>query len=1200
MAESHYYDNDTFIPILKDISGNSSIMYLYDPSYTPLAAASADYHTNTDLSYVLFHNQIFSISDEIVTRGVGKITEASYLKFDGVDEFRLPQFKNYSFDISGIPFLGNYSEQEGIEVFDLFTYKKYEYYKAVPKDQNGTIYYLTKQDDNTYFTYDENRNIEIQIIYENDEWVLYNNSVLADPITLYNPPETLYKYYTRIENYVYPDSSGNVNNIVTNRGDSEGNPKQITNEIRIITISVTTFTYTEGLLTTTQDTTLTSTSYTADISTLKTITIGTSVKAIAADTFKSSTNLTSITFEQVSTLTTIGNNAFQSSGLTGTLILPGSLKTIGENAFQLCSKLTTIDFELDSLVDNGGAGTIGSNAFVDSGVTTFNARQTTIAANSWSTSPQTIGGKSIIINNLSPHTLYSYNDSTTSSTNVTTLGSSNNNTILTTAAIGPQVTIMSDDVFKDSTTLTSITFDSDIQLSTISTNAFHTSGLTGAITLPTSLTTIGSSAFYSCTNITSVNFDELVLLTTIGVSAFEGSSSLNGTFPLPGTLISLGASAFKLCSSMTSITFHSDIQLSTISDSTFQSSGLTGAITLPTSLTTIGSSAFHSCSNMTSVNFDGLVLLTTIGVSAFEGCSGLTGAITLPISLTTIGVKSFHSCTSITSITFESGSLTSGGSIGNDAFTTCTSLTTINAYQNTIDAMNWTPGASQSFYGITVTIHNLSVVTEPTTFTLVDNSIITSSETIISGSSYTNNTNIKQVSIGESVESIADQAFLGKTNLETLFFNVNNISFITIGSEAFKSSGLVGPISLPTTLTTIGSSAFHSCTNMTSVNFNELALLTTISNSAFHSSGLNGDITLPSSLMTIEDNAFDSCTAITSITFGSGSLTSGGSIGDYAFANCTSLTTIYAHQNTIDAMNWTPGASQSFYDINVTIINLSTTVFTYTDNSTSTTEETILTYNNSYDNTKILLKINIGPSVIQIGASTLESYQEAFFSDNNNIGLTGSLTSLTFSPNSKLETIDSSAFYNCTNLSGNLTIPKSVGIIGAGAFKNCGNMNLKFESGSQLSKINNNTFNGTGFSGIITIPKSVTELGPSCFFYSVGDYSIKFEAGSLLTTIADYAFYDKNGSNGLRHITLPPSLITIGKQAFQDCDVMTSITFEKGSLTGIGASIATNIFNYCDKLTHIYAYNNTILAMNWTAGQQQSIGGISVTVESLS
>ena len=1195
MAKSHYYDNDTFTPNLKDISGNSSIMYLYDPSYTPLAGASADYHKNTDLSYVLFHNQIFSISDEIVTRGVGKITDASYGVNDGYDELGMLQSKNYYFDISGMPFLGNYSVQEQTAVFDLFTYNKHdEYYKAVPIDSHGTTYYLDKHEDTTYSTYDEGLGM-IEIKYENNEWVLYIN-FQVDPLTKYNQPETLYKYYTRINSYNYPsDSSGNVNNIVVNRGYSGENPKQITDEIRIITISVTTFTYTEGLLTTTQDTTLTSTSYTADISKHKTITIGTSVIAIAADAFKSSTNLTSITFEQVSTLTTIGNSAFQSSGLTGTLILPGSLKTIGENAFQLCSKLTTIDFELDSLVDNGGAGTIGSNAFVDSGVTTFNARQTTIAANSWSTSPQTIGGKSIIINNLSPHTLYSYNDSTTSSTNVTTLGSSNNNTILTTAAIGPQVTIMSDDVFKDSTTLTSITFDSDIQLSTISTNAFHTSGLTGAITLPTSLTTIGSSAFQLCANITSVNFDGLVLLTTIGVSAFEGCSSLNGTFPLPDSLTSLGASAFKSCSSMTSITFHSDIQLSTISDSTFQSSGLTGAITLPTSLTTIGSSAFHSCSNMTSVNFNELGLLTTIGVSAFEGCSGLNGAITLPASLITIGSSAFHSCTNMTSITFGSGSLTSGGSIGNDAFTNCTSLTTINAYQNTIDAMNWTPGASQSFYGITVTIHNLSVVTEPTTFTLVDNSIITSSERIITASSYTDNTNIKQVSIGESVESIASQAFLGKTNLETLFFNVNNISFITIGSEAFKSSGLVGPISLPTTLTTIGSSAFHFCSNMTSVNFNELALLTTITSSAFHSSGLNGDITLPASLITIGSSAFHSCTNMTSITFGSGSLTSDGSIGNDAFTNCTSLTTINAHQNTIDAMNWTPGASQSFYGITVTIINLSTTVFTYTDNSTSTTEATILTYNSYNDDVnKFLVKINVGPLVTQIGNSATGT---PFFSTTDK---TGSLTSLTFSPNSTLKVIEGESFYNCTNLSGNLTIPKSVGNIGASAFRNCGNINLSFESGGQLNKIDSNTFHSTGLSGIITIPASVTELGSSCFFDSLGDYTIKFEAGSLLTTIASYAFYDQDGSNGLRHITLPSSLKTIGALAFQDCDLMKSVTFEEGSLTADGASISTNIFKNCDTLTTINAYQNTIDALGWTAGQQQTIGDKSVTVEILS
>jgi hypothetical protein len=1211
MTESHYYDNDTFTPNLKDISGNTSIIYLYDPSYTPLALSTEDFYTNTDPSYVQFNNQIFSISDEIVTRGIGKITDASITTF-------VPELNadiSFNWNILGVPFIGNYSEQGGIfgtddatmtRVFDLFEYKQNGY--TISPIHSGTTFYGAQahfENEGEYIIYG---NPSTTIVYTGTNKVtitqkgdIYGNGgyeVITTTDLDYNAPSKYYEF-SRIHSYDYPQTLtsptlGNVNLILTDRGSEHKNPKQITDEITINTLIITTFTYTVGSFTTTQDTILSTTSYTANINTLQTIEIGKTVTSIAADAFKLSTNLTSITFEQVSTLTTIGNSAFHSSGVTGTLIVPTSLTTIEANAFQSCANLTTIDFELDSMIDNGGAGTIGSNAFDGcTSLTTFNAYQSTIDANSWSTSPQTIGGKSnIIITNLSDHILYTYSDNTTSSHGDTTLSSSNNNNILTTVAIGSQVTSMANDTFKDSSTLTSMTFDSDIQLPTISTNAFKNSGLTGAITLPGSLIGIGSSAFQLCANITSVNFNLLGQLATIGVSAFEGCSSLNGTFPLPDSLTSLGASSFKSCSNMTTVSFSSN--LTTISDSTFQSSGLTGVITLPTTLTSIGSSAFQSCSNMTSVNFNELAQLTAIGVSTFEGCSSLTGGITLPASLTTIEENAFNSCTSITSITFESSSLTSGGSISNNAFTGCTSLTTINANQNTIDAMSWTPGASQSFYGITVTINNLSVVTEPTRFTLVDNSIITSSETIITASSYSDNTNIKQVTIGESVASIASQAFLGKTNLETLFFNVNNISFITISSEAFKSSGLVGAVSLPTTLTTIGSSAFHSCTNMSSVNFNELNLITTITNSAFHSSGLNGDITLPSSLMTIEDNAFHSCSTITSITFGSGSLTSGGSISNTAFDGCTSLTTINAHQNTIDAMGWTT-SPQTIGGISVDIINLSTTVFTYTDNSTSTTEDTILTYKSYDDVNKILLKINIGPSVIQIGDSA--GTQLPFFSETIKMD---SLISLTFSPNSTLKVIETQSFYPCGNLGGDLTIPASVETIGNGAFRGCGNINLSFESGSVLSKIEKDTFYKTGLSGTITIPASVTHLNQQCFFDSKGDYDITFEAGSLLTAIANYAFYDLDGNNGLRHITLPSSLKTIGDLAFQDCDLMSFITFEQGSLTGDGVSIGLGIFNKCNNLTTIYAHNDTIEAMGWTNPNPQDIGGIDVTVESLS
>jgi hypothetical protein len=986
MPESHYYDNDTFTTFLKDISGNTSIIYKYDASYSPLAAAGTDYHTNTDLSYVQFNNQIFSIADDIITHGIGKITDISY------STGFMESLKYFPFDISGVSFIGNYSEQGGVygtndasmtAVFDLFQYIQNGY--TLTPINSGITYNGASLDTHqllpTYqiWSSDVNGDYQNDIIYKSDnivDIILYKLNashewevVSIDENLNYNEPVKYYEY-SRIHSYDYPDLSGNINNIVINRGEYQ-NPKQITDELRITTIIISTFTYTNISLTSTKETILTSSSYSSN-GTLQTINIGTAVTSIANNAFENSSSLIDITFDANSKMATIGNTAFKNcSSLVGTLIVPASLTSIGENAFQLCTNLTAIDFELDSMIDNGGAGTIGSNAFVDSGITTFNAYNTTITANTWSTSPQTIGGKNITINNLSQHTKYTYNDNTTSSHVDTTLSNSNNNNILTIIVIGPQVTSISNDAFKDSATLTSITFDSDIQLPTISTNAFKNSGLNGAITLPGSLTGIGVSAFHSCTDITSVNFNLLGQLATIGVSAFEGCSSLNGTFPLPDSLTSLGASAFKSCSSMTTVSFSSN--LTTISDSTFQSSGLNGAITLPTTVTSIGSSAFQSCSNMTSVNFNELTQLTTISVSAFEN-SGLDGVVTLPASLTSIGENAFLQCSDIISITFEDGSLTSGGAgdISGNAFDGCTSLTTINAYSSTINIMNWSTGENQSFYGSTVTINNLSSVTEHTTFTYNNQAPTTTNDVTLSGFAY--NTALTSIEIGQAVREIGTDAFESCSALTTLTF-VSGSQLETIGDDAFRRSGLVGNIIIPASVIFIAGDAFEECDELTDITFEVNSQLQTIGVESFKASGINIGINLPTSIITIsgrafanipilsvnfreltqleligigafsgcnnlkmsskfneestlgivlpaslknlENSAFFGCNSITAVTFEQGSLV-GGNYGNFVFGECTSLTTISAYQDTLTVMNLSPGA-QTIDDIQITI-----------------------------------------------------------------------------------------------------------------------------------------------------------------------------------------------------------------------------------------------------------------------------------------
>jgi hypothetical protein len=172
-------------------------------------------------------------------------------------------------------------------------------------------------------------------------------------------------------------------------------------------------------------------------------------------------------------------------------------------------------------------------------------------------------------------------------------------------------------------------------------------GFTGSLTIPNSVTSIGSYAFYGCSFTGSLTIGDSV--TSIGNGAFQYCSGFTGSLTIGDSVTSIGSGAFNNCSGFTGSLTIGDSVTSIENYAFLFCSGFTGSLTIPNSVTSIGSYAFYSCSGFTGDLTIG-DSVTSIGSSAFFYCSGFTGSLTIPNSVTSIGDYAFYSCSNIDTV----------------------------------------------------------------------------------------------------------------------------------------------------------------------------------------------------------------------------------------------------------------------------------------------------------------------------------------------------------------------------------------------------------------------------------------------------------------------------------------------------------------------------------------------------------------------
>lgn len=146
----------------------------------------------------------------------------------------------------------------------------------------------------------------------------------------------------------------------------------------------------------------------------------------------------------------------------------------------------------------------------------------------------------------------------------------------------------------------------------ISDYTFYGCSKLSSITLSPNLVKIGESAFQNCVALENILIPESV--TEIGRLAFSGCEKFENVI-LPSLIGEISASIFSGCKSLKEIQIPKSV--TAIKENAFQNCNSLSEITIPEAVAEIGSNAFQNCSALNRINFKGNA--PQIGTNAFMG-----------------------------------------------------------------------------------------------------------------------------------------------------------------------------------------------------------------------------------------------------------------------------------------------------------------------------------------------------------------------------------------------------------------------------------------------------------------------------------------------------------------------------------------------------------------------------------------------------
>lgn len=610
--------------------------------------------------------------------------------------------------------------------------------------------------------------------------------------------------------------------------------------------------------------------------------LGDSITSIADSTFFGCSNLEKVTFGP--NVQTIGKGAFANCTSLETFMMPTSIadstfvgcdnlrevilgpnaKTIGKGAFANCSSL-------ESITISEGVEQIDAGAFA--GCTNL---------------------KTVIIN--SPAF---FNQTFTESRSLKDIFGEQ----VTTYVLGDSLTTISPYTFAGCANLTNVVIGKNVK--TIQNYAFYNWTGCTSITIPEQIEKIGGNVFYGCTNLRTVywnaincreqytssymfygiptQIDTIYLgenVEYITETLFAGMTQLT-SFTLPAHIKGIRDNAFKDCTFtkvyISDLSAWCQLELGhnplDIAEELYLNGQLVeGELTLPSNITTVASRVFDGYQHITSL--------------------------IIPDNITTIGYYAFRG-TPLRSVTVGSGVVSMDG-----ACSQCDSLTTV--YLNAPSfksscCRTFGPQVTDYILSENITVIgagwfadcvNIRAITIPENVTAIEGSafsrctglkeIVVPDRVTSIGSYAFCDCHLNKITLGESIDSIADEAFIYCT-IDTVVWNIRNYRDCVMDDTPFKQNVMrpvIGPIKWDITY------------GITSFIFGDKVeyVPAYLCQDMYHLTSL----IFPNGVTSIGEIAFYGCYAVTFIDLPS-TLTS---IGAGTFGSCGQLDTLYCHAKT--------------------------------------------------------------------------------------------------------------------------------------------------------------------------------------------------------------------------------------------------------------------------------------------------------------